>query len=472
MTREELKAKLEAYFQEHEQDVIRDVSRLVAIKSDREEAKPGMPYGEGPAKAIAEALRIIEEHGFRAKNYDNYVCTADLNDGPKTLDILAHLDVVPVSDSWTVTKPFEPLVLDGKLYGRGSCDDKGPAMAALWAMTAVRDLGLPLVKNCRLILGSDEECGSSDIEYYYKQETEAPMTFSPDADWPVINIEKGGVVGDITSSWEETRKTPRVSSFRAGAKVNVVPGTAECVILGLSPYDLGSYIAAISPVTGCTYAAEDLGNCYTKVVCTGRSCHASTPQIGNNALTGLLELIDMLPLADVPSSDALFAMAHAFPHGDTVGEAIGIHHKDEISGEITVALSMLELDETHLQAYFDARCPLCCTFENTVVPAVQYFSRHGLAMKENPMRPPHHVSGESTFVQTLLRAYTDVTGKPGFCKAIGGGTYVHHLENGVAFGCDDEDVDTHMHGDDEFIVLENLFNACVIYALAISDLCA
>ena len=472
MTREELKQKLESYFKEHADDVIRDVSRLVAIKSDKEEAKPGKPYGEGPAAAVAEALRIIEEHGFRAKNYENYVCTADLNDGPANLDILAHLDVVPVSDSWTVTKPFEPLVVDGRLYGRGSCDDKGPAMAALWAMTAVRDLGLPLTKNCRLILGSDEECGSSDIEYYYKQEKEAPMTFSPDADWPVINIEKGGLVGDISASWEETRRTPRVTEFKCGAKINVVPGTAACVILGLSPYDLTSYINAIAPVTGCRYDAEDLGNCYTKVVCTGRSCHASTPEIGNNALTGLLELIDMLPLADVPSSDALFAMAHAFPHGDNCGEAIGIALSDEISGKTTVALSMLELDETHLQAYFDSRCCLSATFENTTVPAADYLARHGLTMKRNPLRAPHHVSGESDFVKMLLAAYTDVTGKPGFCKAIGGGTYVHHLENGVAFGCDYEDVDTHMHGDDEFIVLENLFDACVIYALAIADLCA
>ncbi|MBR5741851.1 MAG: peptidase M20, partial [Firmicutes bacterium] len=104
MTREELKEKLNEYFKAHENDVIRDVSRLVAIKSDKEEAKPGMPYGEGPAAAVAEALEIIKEHGFRATNYDNYVCTADLNDGPQCLDILAHLDVVPVSDSWTVTK--------------------------------------------------------------------------------------------------------------------------------------------------------------------------------------------------------------------------------------------------------------------------------------------------------------------------------------------------------------------------------
>lgn len=472
MTRGELKKQLSDYLKAHETDIINDVSRLVRIKSDREEAKPGKPYGEGPAAAVAEAVKMFEEHGFSAKNYDNYVCTADLNDGPKALDILAHLDVVPVTDGWTVTKPFEPLVLDGKLYGRGACDDKGPAVAALWAMKAVRELGIPVTKNCRLILGSDEECGSSDIEAYYKVEEEAPMTFSPDADWPIINIEKGGFAGDVSASWEETKKTPRVTAFQCGTKINVVPGTATCTILGISPSDLTAYINAVSPETGCTYAAEDIGNCYTKVTATGRSCHASTPHMGTNALTGLLELIDMLPLADVPSTRALSAMALSFPHGDLCGEAIGIDLSDEISGKITLALSMMTLDETHLQAYFDSRCPICSTEENTVKPAIAFLGRHGLTLKDGPFRPYHHVSGESDFVKTLLAAYTDVTGKPGYCKAIGGGTYVHHLKNGVAFGCDNEDVDTHMHGDDEFIELTNLFNASLIYALSIADLCA
>lgn len=472
MKRNELKKALDAYFKEHEQDIIDDISRLIRIKSDKEPASDGKPYGEGPAACLAEAMKIFAEHGFSAKNYDNYVVTADMNDGPANLDILAHLDVVPADpETWTVTGPFEPLVKDGNLYGRGSCDDKGPGMAALWAMQAVKDLGLPVTKNCRLILGSDEECGSSDIEHYYKIEKEAPMTVSPDADWPIVNIEKGGVVGDIRATWEETRKTPRVTEIKCGQKVNIVPGTATCVILGMSPDALGSFMSAAKTVTGCEYFAEDIGNCYTKVTCKGRSCHASTPEIGNSACTGLLEFIDMLPLADVDSSDRIWALAHAFPHGDTNGETIGIKQADDISGEITVALTMLEVDETHLQAYFDSRCPICCTHDSTVTPAIEFLARHGLEMQDYPMRAPHHVPGDSDFVKTLLAAYTDVTGIPGVCKAIGGGTYVHHLEHGVAFGIDNEGVDTHMHGDDEFVVLENLFNACKIYALAIADLC-
>lgn len=94
------------------------------------------------------------------------------------MDVLAHLDIVPAGDGWTVTEPFVPVVKDGKIYGRGTADDKGPAIAALYAMRAVKELGIPVKKNVRLILGTDEECGSSDIRHYYSVEEEAPMTFS------------------------------------------------------------------------------------------------------------------------------------------------------------------------------------------------------------------------------------------------------------------------------------------------------
>jgi len=200
------KNQIEEYFHNHKDEMLNDICDLIRIRSDRSEAKEDMPFGEGPAKALKAALELAEGMGFNTTNYDNYVGAIDFNDKEKQLDILAHLDVVPVSDDWTVTKPFEPIMKDGKLYGRGSADDKGPALAALYALKAVKDLNIPLSKNVRLILGTDEECGSSDIAYYYKKEKEAPMTFSPDADFPVINIEKGGLHSPFESKFEEDNK--------------------------------------------------------------------------------------------------------------------------------------------------------------------------------------------------------------------------------------------------------------------------
>ena len=190
--------------------LVEAISRLVRIRSVREEPQPGMPFGPGPAAALAEALKLAGELGFATKNYDNYVGAVDLNDKDTALHILCHLDVVGEGTGWTVTEPYEPKEVDGMLYGRGTDDDKGPAVAALLAMQAVRDLGVPLKHNARLLLGTDEESGSSDIEYYYGKEPYAPCTFSPDGEFPVINIEKGSYKPVFTKTWEAETATPRV----------------------------------------------------------------------------------------------------------------------------------------------------------------------------------------------------------------------------------------------------------------------
>ncbi len=194
--------QIQQYFAAQRQKMIEDICKLVRIRSVGEEAEPGKPYGPGPAAALAQALDMAREMGFAVRNYDNYVGTADLNDQPTQLAILAHLDVVHEGTGWTVTQPYEPLEKDGKLYGRGTGDDKGPAVAALYAMKAVKDLGLPLTKNVRLILGTDEERGSSDLNYYFNIEKAPPMSFSPDASYPVINIEKGGLHSAFTAQWK------------------------------------------------------------------------------------------------------------------------------------------------------------------------------------------------------------------------------------------------------------------------------
>ncbi|MBR6614953.1 MAG: M20/M25/M40 family metallo-hydrolase, partial [Lachnospiraceae bacterium] len=153
--------QIEQYIDAHKEEMLADIIELCKIDSAKGPYEEGKPFGEGPFQALAKGLEIGEKHGFAITNYDNYVGTIDLNDKEKQLDILAHLDIVPGGEGWTVTTPFEPVIKDGKIYGRGTSDDKGPAMTALYAMKAIKELGIPVKKNVRLILGTDEECGSS-----------------------------------------------------------------------------------------------------------------------------------------------------------------------------------------------------------------------------------------------------------------------------------------------------------------------
>ena len=156
--------KIEAYWSDpdRERELVAAISRLVAVKSVKGEAEPGKPFGAGPAAALDEALKLCAELGFTTTDYDHYVGLADLNDKETRLHILGHLDVVGEGSGWS-TDPYTCVEKDGMLYGRGVSDDKGPVVCALLAMKAVRDLGLPLTANARMILGTDEESGSSDI---------------------------------------------------------------------------------------------------------------------------------------------------------------------------------------------------------------------------------------------------------------------------------------------------------------------
>ncbi len=181
-----------------------------------------------------------------------------------------------------MTEPFEPVEKDGKLYGRGTADDKGPAVAALYAMRAVKELGIPLTKNVRLILGTDEECGSSDIAHYYDVEEEAPMTFSPDGSFPVVNIEKGRLQGHFTAEFEPSDAVARVIAIKAGTKANVVPGKAFAVFEGLDDNLVRDTGAEVEKETGVSFEIQ--GRNHTlEITAIGEGAHVSLPTEGKNA---------------------------------------------------------------------------------------------------------------------------------------------------------------------------------------------
>ena len=463
--------KIDQYIDGKQQQMIEDLKTLICIDSQRQEAKPGMPFGEGAARVLEAGLELMENAGLQTKNYDHYVITGDLYpEKEKQLDILAHLDVVPVTEDWTVTAPFEPKVENGRIYGRGTADDKGPAVAALYAMKAVKDLGIPLKKGVRLILGSDEECGSSDLTYYYQKEAEAPMSFTPDADFPLINLEKGSLNKVFEAEFHASETLPRVLSVDGGQKVNVVPGKASAVVEGI-PEDL--LLAAARETEGQLHVQiqwTDVDG-RTTIQVKGVSAHASTPEQGINAVTALLMLLSKLPLAPCDSLEKLMAVLELFPHGETDGTSLGVKMSDEISGALTMNLGVFHFDETHLRGVFDSRIPVCGSDENMTAVATASLEKKGFTVKGGAMNPPHYVDPESPLVKTLLgcfEAYTGIHGEP---LAIGGGTYVHHLKNGVAFGCAMPGVDNAMHGDNEFMELDTFFMSAKIFANAIVELC-
>lgn len=467
------KEQITKWVDAHRDELVEDVKKLVRIQSDRGPAQPGKPYGEGPAAALDAALELANSYGFYTTNYENQVGTVDfLPENDQHLDILSHMDCVPVADGWTVTEPFNPIVVDGRLYGRGTSDDKGPGVAALYAARCVKELGIPMKHNVRLIWGCDEECGSGDIEYYYKKEAEAAYTFTPDADFPLINIEKGGLNGTITAEFPESGALPRVKTMEAGLKINVVPDKCHLEIEGMRKAVAEIYCAAAKDETGVHFAVTELDKGTIAIDAQGAGAHAASPQNGNNAITAMLHLVASMHLAPSVQFEKLTALSKLLPHGDYLGEGLGVKMSDEISGELTLSLNIIRVSTTGLMAQFDSRSPICANDGNMKNVVAENCAQYGLKLGDTPMKPPHHVPAESPFIQTLLGAYVKYTGdtdaKP---LAIGGGTYCHEMKNGVAFGCTMPGTDNRMHGNDEFAVVEELVTAAKIFADVIVSLC-
>lgn len=463
--------KIDAYIDSKKDEMLEDLKTLVRINSQRGRSEEGKPFGDGPAKVIAAAEGLMKQYGLQTTNYDNYVVTGDFGTQEKALDILAHLDVVPVTEDWTVTEPFQPKVVDGRIYGRGTADDKGPAIAALYALRAIRELGLPMKKSVRLILGSDEECGSGDLEYYYAKEQEAPYTFTPDADFPLINIEKGSFKGEFSANFPAEDAKAYVVSFTSGDKVNVVPARATLVVAGVEAAVVEEAAARVTAQTKVAFTIESQADGTVKVSAKGVAAHASTPAEGKNALTATLRLITALPLDATKGLTALLGLEALFPYEDTCGKQAGIDRENEESGALTLCFSIMDYTTEHLHAIFDARLPIGCTKENTSYPVKEALAQYGITLDNDELREPHCVPGDSWFVQTLLGSYERYFGKKGKALSTGGGTYVHELERGVAFGCMVPEVDNHMHGDDEFMEIEMLLRSAKIFADAILKIC-
>ena len=464
-----VKDQIKDYFNQNWFTMMRDIARMVSINSERMPAQDGKPFGEGPYQALMEFKELAKERGFDTKIYGNAVGAVSLNDGPKQLDILAHLDVVPAGEDWTVTSPFDATIKDGRIYGRGTADDKGPAVVALWALKCVKDLGLPVSKNVSLLVGTDEECGSGDLPYYYNVEKEAPMSFSPDAEYPLINIEKGGMHPTFSASWEEDKTLPRVTSITGSLKVNVMPGKARAAVEGMDLDTMKKVADQVTPKTKCTYELTQEGD-IVKIVSIGIAAHASTPQNGVNALTGLIDYLLALPLAESEAVDKLRSVRKLLPHGDYLGKALGVAMEDQISHELTLCFSMMDFTTTGFIGQFDCRAPLCATTENLRDEAERNFAKEGITMEHVELNEPHYVSGDSELVHELLSVYEDYTGKKGECLAIGGGTYARGMDNVVAFGPLYPGQENVEHIANEYIGIKHMEELREIYYKALCNL--
>lgn len=454
--------KIQEYIYSMKDEILQDLADLIAIPSVKGEPRSGAPFGEEPKNALLKMREICEDEGIKTTVYGNAVLCADYlinNDAPE-LGILAHLDVVPAqSENWA-TDPFKLTEKNGFLYGRGAIDDKGPAVAALWALKAVQDLKIPLRNGVRLIFGTDEENGSEDLQIYKEYAKFPPKVFTPDAAFPVINIEKGMLRVKFTAN-----TGGNYIEFRGGNIPNAVPDKAKTIMRRIPANKVRDAVALFPEELGVKFTVTERGD-NVFISCDGKAAHASTPESGVNAVTALLQLMNQ-----VTDEKGLQGLERLFPFGETDGSSLGLRCSDE-SGALTCVLSELAiLPSGECEGTVDIRFPTCIDLETVKAKLTAAFESHRMKFEVLIGDEPHVVSEESDFVKTLLSVYENVEGEPGKCIAIGGGTYVHNIKGGVAFGAERGDTDYHMHGDNEFITVDELLKDAVLFAHAIIEIC-
>ena len=202
-------------------EYVETLRRWVNVPSVRSGAAEKAPFGPEVRRMLDTAMADARKLGFPVRDFDGYACDITLGNAEEKIAVLGHLDVVPVGDGWT-KPPFEGVMENGRMYGRGTNDDKGPALAALFAMRAIRDAGIPLKKSIRMILGCDEESDWEDMKYYGQHERIPDVGFSPDAMFPLINTEKGMLVLELRAPAAETGL--KILELNTGDRINVIPG--------------------------------------------------------------------------------------------------------------------------------------------------------------------------------------------------------------------------------------------------------
>lgn len=457
------------------EDLIKDTQKLLHIKSilDEENGTDDAPLGTGVKEALKFMLDLGEKDDFKSKNVGNLAGHLEFGQGEQLLGILCHVDVVPEGDGWS-SDPFGAEIRDGKIFARGALDDKGPTMAAYYAMKIVKELNLPLSKRVRMIIGTDEESNWRCVEHYFKHEEMPTMGFAPDADFPIIYAEKGISDFDMVYSGAKSKsinngKVVEVLHFDAGRRYNMVPDFAKASLLMTEEHtkmvQLFEDYLSKNNLKGKYY----IENGVFILEVEGVSAHGMEPNNGKNAGLLLANFIAQQYIDE--SSEVFFTFVSQFLFNDSRGMNLGVNYRDEITGDLTINIGKLCYNAHEGgRIGVNLRYPVTNDIQNTKKRLEELLSQKGFRIENFSNSNPHHVDEDDILIQTLKKVYEEQTGEKAELISIGGGTYARSLKSGVAFGPLFPGREDIAHQKDEYMYIDDLVKATAIYAQAIYEL--
>jgi len=451
------------WIEEHKDHLIASLQGAVRIPSVYQEDASGYPYGRSVQNCLEYMLKLAGDMGFSTVNMDNQLGWCEYGEGAEMIAVLGHLDVVPEGEGWSVP-PYEGLVIDERIYGRGTMDDKGPTVAALYALKAIAQSGLPMKRRIRILFGLNEETGSADMKYYRAHGGEIPvMGITPDGEYPVINGEKGLITETYVCDFSQEGEL-RLLEMRGGTAHNIVPNYAMARFACTD--EMAEKICGMKAEKITCIRTED----GVIIEAAGINAHGGTPHEGENANGRLIQFLTRLPLKGQLAAAVGFLAEKLGMEYD--GASLGIAMEDDVSGALTNNFGVLLGNEESMEVRLNYRYPVTKGFELCGPQLRAAFEAAGFrrtaALHKNCLYMPE----DSELVRKLMKVYRDCTGDMvSVPKSIGGGTYAKMLPNVLAFGPIFPGDEVREHKPDEFMEISRLLdNACILaeamYALA------
>lgn len=433
--------KLENNFSEF----LNNLDRVVSIPSYYQEDSTKYPFGENIQKVLEEMIDICKELGFRTYiDSEGYYGYAEIGSGEKLVGVLGHLDVVPPGDlsKWE-NEPFKPVIKDGKYYGRGAQDDKGPTLAAIYALKTLLDCGFKLKYRVRFIFGTDEENLWRDMPKYVEKEEIPTVGFTPDSKFPLIYSEKGLLQCKLIAKNESGLVFKGGDAFNSVPSNIIVPKNEELIKVLLE----------------LNYEFKDKDEVIEIV---GKSVHAQVAETGINAINRYMHALTKLG-KETKSGKFITENLIGYDFAEPIFELV----KDEHSGELKFNVGKIEFTEENEILMIDMRIPVTYDKEKIVETLSRKAKEYGFEYIQHDYLKSIYVPLDSELITTLMSAYQEITGdmesQP---VASGGATYARAMNNCVAFGCVLPGSPKTEHQPNEYIILDDIKKAMKIYMKA------
>ena len=467
---DDLQREINAYIDGHWEEVVADIEALVEVASteDLDASAPNAPFGPGPREALDRALNMAKRCGLDVHDCEGYVGYADFPGKSETqIGIIGHVDVVPAGPGWHY-EPYAVTREGGYLLGRGVADDKGPIVCALHAVKFWVDRGNPLPYTVRVLFGANEETNMKDVAYYREHFEDPAFLFTPDAEFPVCYGEAGICSGTLTSAPIEGGV---LENIEGGVAVNAVPGVARAVLRADGPGAAASVSMGHFPLAeGIVVEESDEA---VVVRAFGKPAHASTPELGENAIDILAAYLlecDVLSYGERTFLELVRKVTSRYD-----GSCLGVQASDEHFGDLTAVGGTISMDETRIRLTIDFRYPTTTTAERIENRVHEVATGADAFFVMEHDKEPFLMSPDSPAVQAMLSAYNGATGEDAEPFTMKGGTYARVFTTGVSFGPEKPweskpDWVGNMHGPDEGIREDLLKQALSIYIRTIGNL--